>query len=305
MPFVGRSVRASPALARTGINDVAHKTVQSNDSANMPQPVGVMLLPYFQVDAFASAVFQGNPAGVVVTDRALSESQMQHIAEENKLAETAFVTPADHDFSLRWFTPVQEVPFCGHATLAAAHVLISEYNVPGACAFQSAVGPLRVEREEGRLTLEVPALAPQPASEVESTLLELVPDNFVAAFKNFENLFVELRDEEAVRAYQPNLTRIAQLHPFGLAITAKGRDVDFVSRYFAPSYGIPEDAVTGSTHATLVPYWAGALGRHKLVARQLSERGGELTTRIAGDRVWLSGQATTFLKGTIYLPYLR
>ncbi len=142
---------------------------------------------------------------------------------------------------------------------------------------------------------------PQPVPGFEKVLMELTPNVFVSAFRNFENLFVELRDEEAVRAYQPDLSRTAAFHPLGLAITAKGRSVDFVSRYFAPSYGIPEDAVTGSTHATLVPYWAEKLGRSELVARQLSPRVGEMTTRIERDRVRLSGRAATFLKGTIYV----
>ena len=275
---------------------------QGADSAEQLHRPCALLLPFFQVDAFTSRVFRGNPAGVVVTEHALSDERMLQIAEEVRLPETAFVTPAGANFSLRWFTPVQEVPFCGHATLAAAHVLFSEYQVRGPCTFHSAVGSLQVELEGDRLTLEVPALLPGPTTEFEAELLALAPDAFVNAFRNFENLFVELHDEAAVRAYSPDFARIAQLHPLGLAITSKGYDVDFVSRYFAPSYGIPEDAVTGSTHATLVPYWAERLGRCELVARQLSPRGGELVTSIAGERVKLSGCAATFLKGMIYLP---
>ncbi len=270
-------------------------------SEKLPQTPWAVLLPYFQVDAFASTVFCGNPAGVVVSDQLLTDAQMLQIAEENRMPETAFVRLGTPILVLRWFTPVQEVPFCGHATLAAAHILFTEYNMRGVCTFQTEVGLLKVESEGEHLTLEVPALCAQPAADFEKALMDLTPGVFLSAFRNFENLFVELRDEEAVRAYQPDLARISGFHPLGLAITARGQRVDFVSRYFAPSYGIPEDAVTGSTHATLVPFWADKLGRRDLVARQLSPRVGEIVTRIARDRVRLSGRAATFLKGTIYV----
>jgi PhzF family phenazine biosynthesis protein len=264
--------------------------------------MGLVLLPFFQVDAFASKAFTGNPAGVVVTDEPLDPELMAQIANENQLSETAFVIARGAHFFVRWFSPSQEVPFCGHATLAAAHVLMSEYGAEPPVLFETTVGVLSVDVVDGALSLEIPSLAPLPADEWSEVCQLLCPAGYVRAFQNFENLFVELKDEGAIRAYEPNLSLISSLHPRALCITAVGDDADFVSRYFAPSYGIPEDPVTGSTHATLVPYWANRLGRDELLARQLSRRGGDLRARAVGARVELTGNARTYLKGTIYLP---
>lgn len=182
---------------------------------------------------------------------------------------------------------------------------MTEYDAPSPVAFHARVGSLAVSSEHGALTLDVPAFAPARVAADDAPCRALVPDGFVGTFRNFENIFVELESEAQVLAYQPNFPAIAALHPFGLAVTAPGRDVDFVSRYFAPSYVIPEDAVTGSTHATLVPFWAERLGRSSMTALQLSARRGELHVRLAGRRVLLTGYAQTYMTGTMFVPLDR
>ncbi|MER8387203.1 PhzF family phenazine biosynthesis protein [Mesorhizobium sp. M0166] len=260
-------------------------------------------LTMYQVDAFAERAFQGNPAAVLLLEEWLSEEVMQAIANENNLAETAFVRPNGKGWDLRWFTPVHEVDFCGHATLAAAHVLATEYNGQGEMAFATRVGELRVSRREGTYQLDLPCFPPQPIEEeLNSALQTILPQRPVASFRNFENLFVELADETTVRSFVPDLLRIGRFHPLGLVITAPGRVHDFVSRYFVPGAGIPEDPVTGSIHATLVPYWAEKLGKTHLSAFQCSQRGGHLLCELAGDRVLITGRARTFMKAEVYLP---
>lgn len=260
-------------------------------------------LTMYQVDAFAERAFQGNPAAVLLLEEWLSEQVMQAIADENNLAETAFVRPNGKGWDLRWFTPVHEVDFCGHATLAAAHVLATEYNGQGEMAFATRVGELRVSRWEGGYQLDLPCFPPQPVEEeLNSALQAILPQRPFASFRNFENLFVELADETTVRSFVPDLLRIGRFHPLGLVITAPGRAHDFVSRYFVPGAGIPEDPVTGSIHATLVPYWSEKLGKTHLSAFQCSQRGGHLLCKLAGDRVLITGRAKTFMKAEIYLP---
>ena len=260
----------------------------------------------FQVDAFAERVFTGNPAAVLVVDEWLSEHLMQAIAAENNLAETAFVRRQGAGFELRWFTPVQEVAFCGHATLATAHVLATHYGVAGEITFATRkVGTLKVRPDAGGYTLDLPSLAPEPLEPMPDLLRDLFPRECADAFRNFENLFVVLASEAELRAYVPDSPRIALLRHMGLCITTPadaGGNIDFLSRYFAPSAGIPEDPVTGSTHATLVPYWSKRLGRQRLQAYQASQRGGHLACRLAGDRVWLTGRAVTFMEACIDVP---
>ncbi|SPH18368.1 putative isomerase YddE [Defluviimonas aquaemixtae] len=264
----------------------------------------------FQVDAFTDRVFAGNPAAVLVSDAPLPEPEMQAIAAENNLAETVFVTGAGAARALRWFTPVKEVAFCGHATLASAHVLATEYGAKGPIAFATRkVGELIViPRADGAYDLDFPALPPDPLNPLPDSLTALFNEMPVAGARNFENFFVELASSEAVRNFAPDLAGIAALDGQGLCITAKGGrshdgdPVDFVSRYFAPAAGIPEDPVTGSTHATLIPYWADRLGREDLAAFQASPRGGSLRGRRAGDRVILTARAVTFMRATIVLP---
>ena len=260
-------------------------------------------LTMYQVDAFADRAFQGNPAAVLILEDWLPEHVMQAIANENNLAETAFARPNGKGWDLRWFTPVHEADFCGHATLATAHVLAEAHHVLGEMAFETRVGEIRVSRPDGAYQLDLPCFPPQPADpELADGLQDCVPVQPVACFRNFENLFVELADETTVRSFVPDLFKIAAFHPLGVVITARGDAHDFVSRYFAPGSGIPEDPVTGSIHATLVPYWSQKLGKTRLSAFQCSQRGGHLLCKLAGDRVLVTGRARTFMKAEIYLP---
>ncbi|MBR2691179.1 MAG: PhzF family phenazine biosynthesis protein [Aquamicrobium sp.] len=256
----------------------------------------------YQVDAFSDRIFGGNPAAVLVLDDWLAEETMQSIAAENNLAETAFARPNGRGWDLRWFTPVHEVEFCGHATLATAHVLAAHHEVIGEMAFSTRVGELRVARADGGYRMDLPSFPPEPLPDLPAPIAELFADIDHRAFRNFENIFVELPDEAAVRAFIPDLTRIATLKLQGLVITGKGDGYDFVSRYFAPGVGIPEDPVTGSIHATLVPHWASKLGKTHLSAFQASARGGHLLCELSGDRVLITGKAVTFMKAEIHLP---
>lgn len=259
----------------------------------------------YQVDAFTDRLFAGNPAAVLVLQDWLPEDVMQAIAEENNLAETAFVRPRpDGGWDLRWFTPAHEVAFCGHATLATAHVLYTSHEARGGLAFHTQVGVLKVERRDGGYLLDLPRLDPEPVAAVPAGIGGMLAVPPAAVFRNFENLFLDLGSADAVRAFVPDLVAIATLGPMGLAITgqvAGGGDADFVSRYFAPAAGIPEDPVTGSIHATLVPYWAARLGRDRLRAFQASRRGGWLDCELTQDRVLIGGNAVTYMEATIFL----
>ena len=263
----------------------------------------------FQADAFTSEIFKGNPAAVLVLDHSLGDDDMQSIAAENNLAETAFVERQGSGWSIRWFTPAHEAAFCGHATLAAAHVLHTAYGVAGPINFTTrSVGRLSVSQSsEDEYDLDLPVIAALDATPA-PVLHDLFPYGWSDSFRSFENIFIVLPSAADVLSYQPDMARIATLAPMGLGITAAGGQthdgtpVDFVSRYFAPSAGIPEDPVTGSAHASLVPYWAIKLGRTDMTAFQASFRGGFVKCRLAGDRVVLSGHAVTYLRGTIYLP---
>ncbi|GAB5469410.1 MAG: PhzF family phenazine biosynthesis protein [Rhodospirillales bacterium] len=256
----------------------------------------------FQVDAFTQRIFAGNPAAVLVLEDWLPDRTLQAVALENNLSETAFLRPSGAGWDLRWFTPLHEVAFCGHATLASAHVLASELGVDGELVFATRVGELRVKAEAGLYRMDLPRFDPEVGVALPEGLAGLFAGQALAAFRNFENLFVELPSEAALRAFVPDLPAIADLSGQGLAVTAPGEAVDFVSRYFAPAAGIAEDPVTGSTHATLVPYWAEKLGKSTLSARQCSTRGGDLSCELAGDRVLISGHAVTFMRAEIDLP---
>jgi PhzF family phenazine biosynthesis protein len=262
-------------------------------------------LQYFVVDAFASEVFRGNPAGVVILLSPLSDETLQAIAAENNLAETAFLTSDDSGYGLRWFTPTEEVPLCGHATLATAHAIFRHLD-PGAQSvqFATATGPIVVRADGAWLELDLPRFDAEtvptpPAALIEGLGMTLLDVRRVDADPNY---YVRLQREHEVASVEPDLDTLAELHPYGVAVTAPGDAVDFVSRYFAPGSGIPEDPVTGSIHAALTPYWACRLGRDSLVARQLSHRGGELRCRLDGDRVRVAGQAAPYLSGTINVP---
>jgi PhzF family phenazine biosynthesis protein len=266
-------------------------------------------LSMFQVDAFAERLFAGNPAAVLILDTWLDDALMQSIAAENNLAETAFACRRDDEsgvFDLRWFTPAVEVPFCGHATLATAHVLATAYGIGGEIAFATReVGILKVRPERhGVYTLDLPSLPPAEIA-APVALAALFPAGWHSVLRATDNLYVVLESESEVRDYQPDHAGIATLTGLSLCITAPGEAAgpyDFVSRYFAPGAGIPEDPVTGSIHASLVPYWAKRLGQAGLAAFQASRRGGRLDCRLAGDRVLVTGQALTFMEAEITLP---
>lgn len=260
-----------------------------------------MKLKQFQVDAFARRVFEGNPAAVCPLDAWLPDATLQAIALENNLSETAFFVPAGPGFHLRWFTPVAEVDLCGHATLATAHVLFEELGYKGqAIEFMTRSGRLVVERRDGMLVMDFPAQPPVPCAAPAALLegLGASPVEVLAA----DDYVVVFEDEAIVRTLAPDMAKLSTLALRGVCITAPaapGSEIDFVSRFFAPRYGIPEDPVTGSAHCELAPYWAGRLGKLRLAAYQASARGGDVLCEVRGDRVILAGRAVTFMAGEI------
>ena len=260
-------------------------------------------LRLYQVDAFASETFRGNPAAVCLLDDWLEDGQLQAIAAENNLAETAFLVPAEGEWLLRWFTPVQEVALCGHATLASAYVLFACCGWPGReIRFQTRhKGCLIVTRKQERLELDFPASQLKPM-EMPVSLAGLFAADGVETYRADEDIMVVLDDEAAVRSAVLDLGELAKVECRGLILTAPGEEVDFVSRFFAPRYGIPEDPVTGSAHCALAPYWCRRLGKAEVEARQLSARGGELRCRWEGERVKISGNAVLYLTGKIQIP---
>lgn len=262
----------------------------------------------FQVDAFTDRLFAGNPAAVLVLDEWLDDALMLAIAQENNLAETAFTIPRDNGgWHLRWFTPAHEVDFCGHATLATAHVLATAYKAGGTIVFETRVGELRVQHGDGDYCLDIPCLNPESLDTLPNDLNGVFQRPPTALFRNFENIFADVGTEEAVRTFKPDLSKIALLGPVGLVITGEGNGASgasFVSRYFVPGAGIPEDPVTGSIHATLVPYWSNRLGRHRHQAFQASARGGWLDCEQSKDRVLLRGNAVTFMDAQIAIDSL-
>ena len=256
-----------------------------------------MKLPLFQIDAFASRVFRGNPAAVCPLESWLPEATMQSIAAENNLAETAFFVGAGGHYEIRWFTPVQEIDLCGHATLASAHVVFETLEpARTAVRFESKGGLLRVEREADLLALDFPALPAAPiAAPGLAAALGQPPRDVLGA----RDLLAVYESEDEVRALAPDMAGLAMLDAFGVIASAPGRSSDFVSRFFAPRVGIPEDPATGSSHCTLIPYWANRLGKTKLLAIQLSRRGGEFHCELRGERVRIAGRAVRYLEGTI------
>ena len=260
-----------------------------------------MEIKQFQVDAFASTLFKGNPAAVCPLESWLADGLMQAIAAENNLSETAFFVPAGNGFELRWFTPVKEVDLCGHATLATAHVLYNHlgYEHPR-IVFSTRSGDLRVARSGDGLTMDFPARRTKLC--VMQDALEKALGKKPKALYSADDYMAVFSSEAEVRALQPDMAALRGLDLRGVIATAPGDDVDFVSRFFAPGAGIPEDPVTGSAHCTLTPFWSRQLGKSRLSARQISARGGDLLCELRDDRVFISGTATTFLEGVIHLP---
>jgi PhzF family phenazine biosynthesis protein len=260
-----------------------------------------MELPIFQVDAFVTGgVFSGNPAAICPLEAWLPDRTMQAIAAENNLSETAFFVRENAAFRLRWFTPACEVDLCGHATLASAYVLFSELNEPGdQVRFETHSGTLSVRRDGGRLAMDLPSRPPGKVDPCADLVPALggKPIEILAA----RDYLVRYRTADEVRALTPNMDALRRIDRFAVIATAPGTDCDFVSRFFAPAKGVPEDPVTGSAHCTLVPYWASKLGRTSLHARQVSRRGGELFCKLIGDRVELAGSASLYLRGRILI----
>jgi PhzF family phenazine biosynthesis protein len=257
-------------------------------------------LPIFQVDAFTNRRFGGNPAAVVLLQTFPEESLMLAVAGENNLAETAFLVPDGDDFRVRWFTPRVEVPLCGHATLASAAVVMERLH-PGRTqvVFHSASGPLTVRRTESGYAMDFPArpsaVVPAPAELVRA--LRTVPSEVLL---NAFNYMAVLENEQALREMAPDMEAIARLARPGVIVTTTGNQTyDFISRYFAPAKGIPEDPATGAAHCMLAPYWAKRLGKDSFRAFQASPRGGELMCRVAGDRVELEGGCVFYLQGEV------
>lgn len=263
-----------------------------------------MDLPIYQVDAFASEVFRGNPAAIMPLDAWLPDETLQAIALENNLSETAFYVPCDQGYELRWFTPTVEVDLCGHATLAAAHVLFNHRDeTADAIRFQTRSGELRVSRSKKGITLDFPAaelLATEVLEEVSRALGATATLAVVAAHNPHAVVYV-FESQAEVAALQPNFSALNEVSDLAVIASAPGQNCDFVSRFFGPQVGIDEDPVTGSAHCSLVPYWAERLGTNTLVAKQISSRGGDLACTLSEGRVFMSGTAVTFMIGTVIL----
>lgn len=258
-----------------------------------------MRVPIFQVDAFASRRFAGNPAAVMLLDDFPEDEALQAIAAENNLAETAFLVPDGEDFRLRWFTPTVEVPLCGHATLASAAVVMERLSPHRRrVVFHSVSGALTVDRRSDGYVMNFPARPTEPV-EPPPGLTEALGARPVEVVADRFNYLVLLDSVGQVRSLSPDMTAINRLDRTGVIVTAPGDDdgYDFVSRYFAPAKGIPEDPVTGGAHCALTPYWAERLGKTDFLAFQASRRGGEIKCHLLGERVELTGGCVFYLEG--------
>ena len=260
-----------------------------------------MQIPLYQVDAFTSELFRGNPAAVCVTDEPLAESVMQNIAAENNLSETAFLVRKGDRYSIRWFTPVAEVDICGHATLASGFVVFNFLkSAADFIEFESKSGLLTVHRSKDLLTLDFPVIRAVKTAMNDrlSEALGLEP----VELHNTRRTMTVFETESQIRDLAPDFGKLFNIEEYyGVIVTAPGDEVDFVSRFFAPRLGIDEDPVTGSAHCALTPYWSERLVRKKLHARQISKRGGELWCEDCGERIRISGRAVLYLNGEIYI----
>ena len=260
-----------------------------------------MAMKFFQVDAFSSKPFAGNPAAVMPLKEWLPDEMLAAIAAEHNLAETAYFVPQGSDFHLRWFTPTVEMPLCGHATLASAFVVLNHLE-PGRdkVVFHTLSGALTVARDGDRLIMDFPTRKNEPASVSElAPVAEAIGAKIIDLRRSWTYVAV-VESEDVVRDLKPDISKIARL-PLDVTVTARGAKADFVSRVFVPKVGIPEDPVTGGAHCLLVPYWAEVLERKTFFARQLSSRGGELWLRLEGDRVKMSGHAVLTVTGEVHV----
>jgi len=254
----------------------------------------------FQIDAFTTRRFAGNPAAVMPMDVYLEDAQLQAIAAENNLAETAFLVPEGGDYRLRWFTPTTEVPLCGHATLASAAVVMERLE-PGreAVVFHSASGPLTVKRTATGYVMDFPVRPSEPVS-IPAGLAEALGVVPVEVYANSFNYLVVVESSQLLRSLAPDMAALIAMDRTGVIVTAPGDGTyDFVSRYFAPAKGIPEDPVTGAAHCMLAPYWARRLGKTEFHAFQASQRGGEIICRLVRDRIELEGNCVFYLEGHV------
>lgn len=254
------------------------------------------MILYFEVHSFTDEIFRGNPAGVCPLDEWIDDQLMMKIAKENALSETAFFVRTDDGFDLRWFTPSMEVDLCGHATLASAYVLFDHLGFEGECiVFHTRSGDLKAWKQGSAIVMDFPS---RPATKVDppSHLKNGFDCELGDVYKSRDYMVV-FDSEETLRNLRPDFSQLEQLDCTGIIVTAPGTDVDFVSRFFAPAAGVPEDPVTGSAHCTLAPYWAAVLGATDLSARQVSERSGELACRLVDDRVHIAGRAVLYARG--------
>ncbi|TDH25614.1 PhzF family phenazine biosynthesis protein [Segetibacter sp. 3557_3] len=256
--------------------------------------------PLFHVDAFTDQLFGGNPAVVCPLETWLPEDTMQRLAAENNLSETAFFIKEEGGYHVRWFTPEYEIDLCGHATLATAFVLFEHLGYEGdTIRFSCKSGLLEVTRKDGLIQLDFPTRIPAQAEAPEALLkgINIQPAQILKS----RDYFLVYNQQSEVADFRPDFTYLNQLDCVGIIVTAPGRDVDFVSRFFVPNSVIGEDPVTGSAHCNLIPYWSGQLNKTTLTARQISARGGQLTCTQAGDRVLMAGKAVLYMKGEYYL----
>lgn len=258
-------------------------------------------MTYYIVDAFATELFGGNPAGVCIIDKWIDESLMQKIATENNLSETAFVVKAENNYELRWFTPECEIDLCGHATLASAFILMNYIDKSlKTVSFSTKSGILAVAKENGYFIMNFPSRMPVECDlplGLEEALGVKITGSYVS-----RDLVLTVENEETVKNISPDFNKLAEFKDyFGIVVTAKGDNCDFVSRYFAPASGILEDPVTGSSHSSLIPFWSKKLNKTKMIAKQLSKRGGTLLCKDLGDRVEIGGHAVLYSKGELFI----
>lgn len=261
-----------------------------------------MKLTLYQVDAFTDKLFGGNPAAVIPLKEWIDESMMQKLAMENNLSETVFFVESDKpdtDFEIRWFTPVLEINLCGHATLASAFILFEKLHFSKqTIRFDCKSGLLAVTKSNGLIEMDFPAWKPQLSKNDDRDLIEALGNPKVVSISKSRDVLVELENEKAVICCEPDFTALKKVGE-KVIVTAKGESSDFVSRFFAPVAGIDEDPVTGSAHSQLIPYWSEKLGKTKLHAKQLSQRGGELWCESLGERVKMGGKCVFYMKGEI------
>lgn len=258
-----------------------------------------MKIKMYQVDAFAGALFSGNPAAVCILEKWLPEILMQNIAMENNLSESAFVVKENENYHIRWFTPKAEVALCGHATLASGHVIFNHLNDPKSeISFQSLSGELKVRKDGKDLILNFPTDSIREI-EIPENIVEAIGLSPVGACKGRTDYMLIYQDQSQIEKIQPDFRKLKETNARGIMVTAPGKESDFVSRFFAPAVGVNEDPVTGSAHTSLIPYWSEKLGKKEMTAIQLSSRQGYLKCRQLGDRVEIGGNAVTYLVGEI------